>query len=44
MDLEAKKRELADMQAELVNLESRYSREQDNNTLGRQIDSLKNDI
>ncbi len=44
MDLEAKKRELADMQAELVNLEGRYSREQDNNTLGRQIDSLKNDI
>ena len=44
MDLEAKKRELADMQAELVNLESRYSREQDNDTLGRQLDSLKNDI
>ena len=32
------------MQAELVNLESRYSREQDNDTLGRQLDSLKNDI
>lgn len=44
MNLDAKMRELSDMQAELVNLKNRYSREQDNDTLGRQIDSLNNDI
>ena len=44
MDLEAKKRELLDMQEELDNLKNRYFREQDNTTLERKIDSLNSDI